>query len=141
MERGGTIYSKRSFTPETASAQIDLNDPDFWEKMLQHANADMLLQRLQDPVVMQDAASVTQWLKDLEGLVRELCETIEADGESGFNQHEVDTTAHILMTASPMTTVFGKKACSMMLNWLEELEQGRFRKRTQRKQGRYEHEK
>ena len=50
--------------------------------MLQHANADMLLQRLQDPVVMQDAASVTQWLKDLEGLVRELCETIEADGES-----------------------------------------------------------
>ena len=66
MERGGTIYSKRSFTPETASAQIDLNDPDFWEKMLQHPNADMLQQRLQDPAVMQDAVSVTQWLKDLE---------------------------------------------------------------------------
>lgn len=101
MERGGTIYSKRSFTPETASAQIDLNDPDFWEKMLQHPNADMLQQRLQDPAVMQDAVSVTQWLKDLEHLVRELCETIELEGESGFNQHELDTTSHILMTASP----------------------------------------
>lgn len=135
MERGGTIYSKRSFTPETASAQIDLNDPDFWEKMLQHANADMLLQRLQDPAVMQDAASVSQWLKDLEGLVRELSDTIEADGESGFNQHELDTTTQILMKASSMTTVFGKKACNMMMNWLEELEQGRFRRRTQKKQG------
>ena len=42
VERGGTIYSKRKFNPEENVKQVDLNDPDFWEKMLDHPNADML---------------------------------------------------------------------------------------------------
>ena len=36
VERGGTVYSKRLFNPEMDSNQIELNDPEFWEKMLQH---------------------------------------------------------------------------------------------------------
>ena len=39
VERGGTIYAKRSFNPETNSNQIELNDPEFWEKMLQPQTA------------------------------------------------------------------------------------------------------
>ena len=135
IERGGTIYSKRSFTPESASAHIDINDPDFWEKMLDHPNADMLLQRLQDANVMSDPHSVKQWLKDLEGLVKELCTILETEGESDFNQHEVDTTNNILVKASVMATVFGKRACGLMVEWMEDLQQSRFRKRTIRKTG------
>lgn len=135
IERGGTIYSKRSFTPESASAHIDINDPDFWEKMLDHPNADMLLQRLQDANVMRDPRSVNQWLKDLEGLVKELCTILETEGESDFNQHEVDTTNNILVKASVMATVFGKRACGLMVKWMEDLQQSRFRKRTIRKTG------
>ena len=74
VERGGTIYAKRSFNPETTSNQIELNDPEFWEKLLQHPNADMLWQRLQDPTVMSDGPSVESWMHDLENLVKELCE-------------------------------------------------------------------
>ena len=136
VERGGTIYSKRSFTPESASANIDINDPDFWEKMLQHPNADMLLQRLQDTTLMQDPNSVKQWLKDLEGLVKELCTELEEEGENSFSQHEIDTTNEILVKASPMLTVFGKRACGMMIQWMEDLQQSRFRKRTIKKAGR-----
>lgn len=137
MERGGTVYSKRLFNPETDTQQIDLNDPEFWEKMLDSANADMLWQRLQDTKLMQDAASVKIWMRDLEKLVRELCEEQEEISDSEFIQHEIDTTSKILTTASSMITVFGKHACMLMVSWIDELEQSRFKRRTPKRQGRY----
>lgn len=137
VERGGTVYSKRLFNPETDTQQIDLNDPEFWEKMLDSANADMLWQRLQDTKLMQDAASVKAWMRDLEKLVRDLCEEQEEIADSEFLQHEIDTTTKILTTASNMVTVFGRHACTLMLNWIDELESSRFKRRTPKRQGRY----
>lgn len=123
------------FNPEMDGKQIDLNDPEFWEKMLESANADMLWQRLQDSKLMQDASSVKIWMKDLEKLVHELCEEQDELLDTEFLQHEIDTTVMILHTASKMTTVFGKTASGLMLQWIEEIERNRFKKRTIKKQG------
>lgn len=135
VERGGTVYSKRLFNPEMDSKQIELNDPEFWEKMLQRPNADMLLQRLRDPAVMSDAASVAAWVHDLENLVKEVCEEVEENGENDYNTHEFEVTSQILTLASPMTTVFGSKACKLMLAWMEQLDHSRYKKRTIKRPG------
>ena len=43
---------KRQFNPEANASQIELNDPEFWEKMLNHPDADTLWKRLQDTKYM-----------------------------------------------------------------------------------------
>ena len=75
------------------------------------------------------------WVHDLDNLVHELCEELEGDTNNEYNAHETDTVNHILTTASTMHTVFGKKTCRLMLQWIEQLEQMRFRRRTTKKQG------
>lgn len=136
MERGGTVYSKRMFNPETESQQIDLNDPEFWEKMLESANADMLWQRLHDTNLMQDSSAVKIWVRDLEKLIRELCEEQEmADTE--YLQHEIDTTHKILQKAILMSSVFGSQTCKLMASWVDELERSRLKKRNSKKQGNF----
>lgn len=136
VERGGTVYSKRMFNPEMDSKQIELNDPEFWEKMLEHPNADMLLQRLNSPAVMSDATSVEGWMHDLENLVKELREDVEENGENDFNTHECEVTSQILTIGSTMSTVFGSKACRLMLIWMDQLDQSRYKKRTIKRPGR-----
>ena len=125
------MYKKQLFNPESNTEQIELNDPEFWEKLLQNANADMLLQRLQDVNVMQDANSVKIWMRDLEKLVKELCEE-EDYLNTEFLQHEIDTTSKILIEASSMVTVFGKHACKLMMSWIDDVEKCRFKRRNKK---------
>ena len=84
---------------------------------------------------MEDHSLVITWTRDLEFLVNELSEELREDNTSEYALHEAETVNRILVTASGMPTVFGKKLAQQMFHWIEQLETLRFRRRTAKKPG------
>lgn len=103
--------------------------------MLNHPDADTLWKRLQDTHYMEDHALVTTWTRDLEFLVNEVSDELREDNTSEYALHEAETINRILVTANRMVSVFGKKLAQQMLQWVEQIETLRFRRRTTKRPG------
>ena len=96
---GGSMFSKTVFNPEKNNDMVQLDDPQFWEKVLDKPTAGMLLERLEDSSYMESEENRHQFVRDVELLVEEIREA-KRDHSEELNTHEYDTTCSILVFLS-----------------------------------------
>eukprot|EP01116_Phalansterium_solitarium_P005921 TRINITY_DN181_c0_g3_i1.p1 TRINITY_DN181_c0_g3~~TRINITY_DN181_c0_g3_i1.p1 ORF type:complete len:1275 (+),score=555.76 TRINITY_DN181_c0_g3_i1:199-3825(+) len=83
-----STFSMASFQSSNADSRIDMDDPDFWEKILPEAKtADKLLQRVQKGGALESDAKRAEFLADFERLVNEVVEGVE--------QGRMERVAHV----------------------------------------------
>ncbi|KAH9262882.1 hypothetical protein BASA82_000099, partial [Batrachochytrium salamandrivorans] len=134
-----TVNEDSKLTPTAANSvlskeeeekmKVDLNDPDFWKKMLPEAdNEQTLLFQLneQSGELKRDAELRFKFIKRVKELVEEILSM--RDNGDVVDHNRMDTTVALLVTIGSLKTVFGKEACDSAIKWRLALEQSKERK-------------
>jgi len=108
----GFSVQKRAFAAENADTQIDVDDPDFWRKVLPDLTSPaVLLSRLNDRTATRNKAARAKFIEDLEEMVTSHLTALE-EGTT-ISQKQTDTAVSVLVQATRMTSTFSVvRACA-----------------------------
>eukprot|EP00743_Colponemidia_sp_Colp-15_P009048 GILK01009873.1.p1 GENE.GILK01009873.1~~GILK01009873.1.p1 ORF type:complete len:1268 (+),score=334.16 GILK01009873.1:244-3804(+) len=125
--RNAYSVSKSSFKSDSATTHLDVNDPDFWSKVLP-VNTDTppqrLLARLNEGTATKDAKNLKQFMEDVRGCVNLVVES-KLDGETPEDQ---DILVSVLVQISHMNK-FPDSMRTKAKDWIVELEKPKRRRK------------
>eukprot|EP00949_MAST-11_sp_MAST-11-sp1_P000467 g467.t1 len=118
-----------SFTSAGGNASIDINDPNFWEKLMPGMrSARALLVRLNDETCLSRMGLRQQFFRELSELVDELTEAKLA-GED-VSPQEWETAKGIVLRVSCLRNTFNSSQCEKAEAWYSMMEGSRKRRHT-----------
>eukprot|EP00742_Colponemidia_sp_Colp-10_P009005 GILJ01009787.1.p1 GENE.GILJ01009787.1~~GILJ01009787.1.p1 ORF type:complete len:1414 (+),score=330.67 GILJ01009787.1:621-4244(+) len=125
--RNAYSVSKSSFKSDSATTHLDVNDPDFWSKVLP-VNTDTppqrLLARLNEGTATKDAKNLKQFMDDVGKCVNLVVES-KLDGEAPEDQ---DILVSVLVQISHMNK-FPESMRTKAKDWIVELEKPKRRRK------------
>eukprot|EP01080_Neovahlkampfia_damariscottae_P008691 gene8691-638_t len=118
-EKGVSQFSKASFCFEQSDLDVDINDKNFWDKVLpENRTAEALLRKLQSGSSLKSKEQREQFMKDLENIVNQHLESFQKF------KHKDSETLNDLLVQLIYSLLFEKEHRDKAANW-ETLLQGR----------------
>ena len=106
----GFSVQKRAFAAEEADVDIDVTDPEFWQKVLpDDTSPARLLSRLNDRTATATAESRDKFIEDVEEMVTGQLGELE-EGRP-VSKKDMDTACNVLLQVSQMKSTFTQVRC------------------------------
>ena len=128
---GSSTVQSTTFTSADADAGLDVEDPEFWQKLMPGMrSARALMARLNDESALKSEETKDEFFKEMALLVEEIT-TAKANGDE-VSPHEWETTKSIALQVSCMRSVFKSEYCDDAEGWFQVLTGSRKRKPVKR---------
>jgi hypothetical protein len=122
----GLSFSKTTFVSDTADGEVDVNDPDFWAKVLGKDSRETLLNRLMDGTATATPESTKAFLVELKDLHEAI---IDAKLQGISNPPFIDNAREALVQLISLKKSFSQSERDEANEWLQEIERPTRRKR------------
>ncbi len=122
----GLSFSKTTFVSDTADGEVDVNDPDFWAKVLGKDSRETLLNRLMDGTATATPESTKAFLVELKDLHEDI---VDAKLQGISNPPFIDNAREALVQLISLKKSFSQSERDEANEWLQEIERPTRRKR------------